>query len=99
MGLAIVQGTSAKPVSSRELARLLGTQPDYQGELFIGYPIVATPEGRFSIDALLISPDKGIVIFDLIEGAELGDYQDRQDFAANAIDAKLRTYRDLVTGR
>ena len=99
MGVEIVEGSSRKPASSDELANILRTEPDLSGQLFIGYPIVATSEGAHPIDALLVSGDKGIVVFDLIEGSDAGDYSSRQDDSANLIEARLRLHRDLLNGR
>ena len=99
MGVEIVEGSSRKPASSDELVKLLRTEPDLSGQLFIGYPIVATSEGAHPIDALLVSEDRGIVVFDLIEGSDAGDYSSRQDDSANLIEARLRLHRELLDGR
>ena len=98
MSIDIVRGSSRKPVASEKLEDLM-RQADLSGTLFIGYPIIATPEGPYPIDALLISAEKGIVVFDLIEGTDVGDYELRQDDAANKLEARLRTHRELVRRR
>lgn len=97
--ISITLGTNDKPVSSKELAHLLSGVSDLSGHLFIGYPIIGTPEGRHPIDALLVSPNIGIVIFDLIEGADPEDYDLRQDDSANKLEARLKTHRELVRRR
>ena len=74
MSVSIVRGTNDKPVSSQKLVESFSGCADLSGELFIGYPIISTPEGRHPIDALWVSPDKGLVIFDLIEDPNPGDY-------------------------
>lgn len=99
MSVSITRGTSRKPVSSEKLVNLLSRQPDLSGQLFIGYPIIRSPEGGRPIDALWISADKGIVIFDLIEGTDTSDYGLRQDDTANKLEAKLRTHRELMDRR
>ena len=98
MSIDIVRGSSRKPVAGVELAELM-RQTDLSGQLFIGYPIIATPEGPFSIDALFISAEKGIVVFDLIEGTNAEDYGLRQDDSANKLEARLRTHRELLRRR
>ena len=95
----IVRGTNSKPASSEALAKFFAESRDYGGRLFIGYPIIAAPEGRFRIDALWLSPDHGIVIFDLIEGHAPDDFRERQDNAYNLIDAKLRAHQELTERR
>ncbi len=99
MSVSIVRGTNDKPVSSQKLVESFSGCADLSGELFIGYPIISTPEGRHPIDALWVSPDKGLVIFDLIEGSDPGNYQERQDDLFNKLDARLRTYRELTRRR
>ncbi len=95
----IIQGTNDKPVSSRELVNRVSQDRSLSGRLFIGFPIVGTAEGRHPIDALLVSPDQGIVIFDLIEGTEPGEYGKRQDDSANKLEARLKTHPELMRRR
>jgi hypothetical protein len=66
--LNITRGVNRKPVTTDVLGRSLEVLPGVQGEVFTGYPLIATPDGKYSIDATLVSPSKGIVLFDLIEG-------------------------------
>ncbi len=96
MSIEIVRGTSSKPVASDKLVNIFADQTHWSGQLFIGYPVIGTQEGPHRIDALWVSQQKGVVIFDLIEGHDLGDYQFRQFDSANMIDARLRTQSDLV---
>ncbi len=99
MAIDIVRGTTNKPASSAALEQCLARHPNLTGELFIGYPIMVTPTGSYPIDALLISEDTGIVLFDLIEGTEPGDYQARQDESYNQLEARLRKHSELVDRR
>ena len=100
MSIDIVRGTNQKPVASAELGALLSnSQANLSGQLFIGYPIIGTSEGSHLIDALWISEDNGIVIFDLIEGIDVADYTSRQDDSANKLEAKLRAHKDLMHRR
>lgn len=98
MSIDIVRGSSRKPVAGGKLAEFM-RETNLSGQLFIGYPIIATPEGPYSIDALFVSAEKGIVVFDLIEGTDIGGYELRQDDSANKLDARLRTHRELVHRR
>lgn len=97
--LTITRGVNKKPVSTDVLEQSLEGLHNLKGEAFTGYPLIATPDGKFSIDATLVSPSKGIVLFDLIEGADVGDYTERQDDLANKIEARLKLHRELVKGR
>ena len=100
MNIDIVRGISKKPGSSEGLVKLISSgKIDLNGQLFIGYPVVKTPEGPHIIDALLISVEKGIVVFDLIEGENTGDYHSRQDDFANMLESQLKTHRELLCQR
>ena len=99
MSIDIVQGTSHRATASRALVELISRQSDWSGLLFIGYPIINTSEGRHLIDALLVSADKGIVVFDLIEGVHTDDYGLRQDDSANKLESRLKSHRELMRRR
>ena len=99
MSIDVVMGTTQKPASSRALASTLANAPDLSGQLFIGYPIIGTAAGSYPIDALLVSEDGGVVIFDLVEGTDPNGYQARQDDAYNKLEAKLKVYPQLMNRR
>jgi len=94
-----VWGSTDKPVSSKQLATLLVGDESIEGTLYIGYPIIGTPEGSFPIDALLVSPTQGLVVFNLVEGKTLHDYGAAQDEAFNKIQAKLFQHQSLIRKR
>ena len=96
--LNIVRGTNSKPVSTDALIEDL-VSSELNGELLIGYPIMASPDGRYAVDALLVSPDHGIVSFDLVEGTDPSGFEERQDDTYNRLRARLLTHRDLVRHR
>jgi superfamily I DNA and RNA helicase len=97
--IQFTRGLNRKPVASGILEETLKKISEFSGECFFGYPLVATPEGKYSIDATLVSDQKGIIIFDIVEGTTVGDYSSRQDDLANKIESKLRLHRELVQGR
>ncbi|AMH07114.1 helicase [Achromobacter xylosoxidans] len=97
--VSVVTGTNDKPVASADLADFFSRLEGTEGQLMIGYPIIGTPEGRHAIDAILVMPEKGIVVIDLIEGGDPGDYSLRQDDAANKLEARLKTHRELMLRR
>ena len=71
---------------NQRLADFFSRHTKYTGFLYIGYPIIGTTEGPFPIDALLVSKDKGLVIFNLIEGKQLDNYKEAQDDSANKLE-------------
>lgn len=73
----------------------------YNGWLYIGYPIVRTDTETYPVDALWVSKEKGVIIFDLIEGQnkDIDNYQETQDDHFVKIQSKLFGYKRLVKGR
>jgi superfamily I DNA and RNA helicase len=94
-----IWGSTDKPVSSSRLAQILGECQALEGILYIGYPIIGTPEGSFPIDALFVSPNRGLVLFDIVEGKTLPDYAGAQDQAYNKMLAKLLQHQSLISQR
>ena len=96
--LEVVHGTNHKPVATEALLADLEAL-DIGGQLLIGYPVMASAEGCYAIDALIVSPEIGVLCFDLIEGPDPGDYDVRQDDDFNRLSARLFVHRELVTKR
>jgi len=94
-----IWGTSKKPEASRRLATLLESHIEWDGVLYIGYPVMGTAEGPFSFDAMLISPQFGVVIFHLVEGRDLAGYQSLQDDAFNKLQSRLLGNSALIRKR
>ena len=98
--LNITIGTNSKPVSTSLFVDTIKQLGGINGELYTGYPIFSTPEGRFPIDAILISPKKGVILFHIIEGKSLlEDTISIQDDLYNKFEAKARNSKSLMDGR
>ena len=98
MTINTFQGPSRRPAASKALLELISDQTGWSGSLFIGYPIISTSEGRYKFDALLVSAEKGIVVFDLIEG-NIDNYESRQDDLYNKLEARLKSHSELMRRR
>jgi len=94
-----VIGTTQKPVSSNRLCEYFKKRNDLEGILYIGYPVIGTNEGAYPIDAIWASKEKGLVIFNLIEGKNTSDYEKAQDDSYNKVEARLRGHRELMNKR
>ena len=94
-----IWGKTDKPVAARMLSELLSEDPEINGTLYLGYPIIGTPEGSFPVDAILVSPQKGLVMFSLVEGVSSADYDLRQDDAFNKMSATLLQHSALILRR
>jgi superfamily I DNA and RNA helicase len=93
------RGTNGKPAASAALEDCLANTIGLDGSCFFGYPLIATPEGKYFVDATFLNPDKGVILFDIVEGQNLGEYADRQDDLVNKIESKLKLHKDLMKGR
>lgn len=97
--VAIIRGSTDKPAATQELVNFFSSREDLEGVLYTGYPIIGTSEGAFSIDALWISEQKGIIIFDLVEGMAVRNYIEIQDDSVNKVESRLRSHRELMNRR
>jgi superfamily I DNA and RNA helicase len=95
----VIHGTTTKPASAQRLADFFANHQEYDGFLYIGYPIIGTAEGPYPIDALLVSPGKGLVVFCLVENQDISNYKETQDDSYNKLESKLRAHRELMAGR
>jgi superfamily I DNA and RNA helicase len=95
----IIWGSTRKPVTSQRLAAQFDAAFPGEGVLYVGYPVLSAAEGVNSIDALWVSPEHGVVIFHLVEGRELGEYEAIQDEFANNLETKFRPHKQLMQGR
>ena len=94
-----IWGSTRKPVAAEQLAKFFATQTAIEGTLYIGYPIIGTPEGPFRIDAILLGPKAGLVVFHVIEGKEAGNFAQAQDESFTKLQAKLLQHKALIKGR
>lgn len=79
---------------------------DLTGDLYIGYPILGTIDGRIEVDALLVTQEHGLVALDLqsvrsrsFNDAHAEQLIERQDDIFVSLENKLKAYGDLRNGR
>lgn len=99
MAIEFIRGSSRKPVAANRLIEILTQKEDWDGRLFIGYPISRTTSGLHHVDALWVSREKGVVAFDLREDSSLDEIELRHEDLANKIEIKLRSESELVRKR
>jgi len=95
----VIWGSTPKPASSRKLAERLEASAKMDGTLYLGYPILGTPTGAFPIDATLLSPEHGLVLFDIVEGRDPEGYEDRQDEIFTRMQSRLMQFPSLMSRR
>jgi superfamily I DNA and RNA helicase len=97
--VSIIRGSLDKFASTHHLIEYFESRPAIDGILYLGYPIIGSVDGAIDIDAMLISPQHGLVIFDLVEGINFEDRADIRDDLYRKIISKLTDYRALSVRR
>ena len=96
----VIHGTTDKPVTSKQLQEAIQKIKELDGTLYLGYPIIGTVDGAYEIDALLTSPQHGVIAFILVEGTELPEeILEIQDTCYTMLSAKLIKYKELLNRR
>ena len=98
--LTIVNGVTSKQVLANEIINLLETM-GLDGYFYLGYPVLGGIDGKIKVDALLVSEQTGIVLFDLETLAEenMEDKIQLLDELYNNMEAKLKRYGYLSKRR
>jgi len=101
----IVYGEQAVSEVARELIRIFESA-DWSGTLYIGYPILSNIEGTVRTDALYVSQQAGVVIFDAnhlqVRQSDAGmieQVRNAQDKLFAAISSKLLETPELLERR
>jgi len=72
------------------------------GVLYLGYPLIKTPEGTRSVPALLVSEKSGAIAFDVIPATSEMDITEaiqRQDNIYNELEAKWKKFPEILNKR
>ncbi len=93
--IEIIRGVIKKQGASSLLDSAFQSM-DYNGMLFLGYPLI---DLGTAIDALFISKEFGVIIFDLVEGTEYSNRVDIQDELFNMLQANLLKNKLLTNKR
>lgn len=75
---------------------------DKTGIIYLGYPLIKTPDGTKTVHALLVSEQLGAFAFDLIspnQQVSSEEVTERQDIIYNQLEAKLRATKEITNGR
>lgn len=95
----IKKGQTKKYASSERLISFFDKHSEFNGKLYLGYPILYAGGDNIIIDALWISDSKGVVIFDLVEGINAEDRSHVRDTFYNKVESELKQYNELNKGR
>lgn len=95
----IIRGASEKPASTEALIEFVENSGLEDAILYTGYPIVGSIEERSSLDALLISAEHGIVVFDIVEEPVPSERGELRDALYNIILQRLIGNKELSEKR
>lgn len=96
----IIKGKTEKTDVSSALEDFFKKSKQYKGKLYIGYPILYSGGESIILDALWISQEKGIVIFDLIEDIIIPkNHEKHKDSLYNKLESELKQHDVLNEGR
>ena len=95
----IIRGASDKRVSTTALIKFVENAAIKEGILYTGYPIIDVSDSKSSVDALLISKEHGIIVWDIIEESTISDRSEDRDELYNAILQRFIGYKELTAKR
>lgn len=96
MSIEVIRGSTTKPAAMDQLVEAICAAPDLEGTLWVGFPLLNDVDTTYAVDALLLSPAHGIVIFDVVEGTELDDHIRRQEDLYRLVQSKLLREKNLA---
>lgn len=97
MGIDIVRGVINNINAANDVVSVIDSMTDYTGTLYLGYPLTFTDDSVITVDALLISKEKGLTAF--IFETDADNAADKQDSLYYQINNALTKYESLRTGR
>lgn len=93
-----VKGPTRSPASTALLLKGIDSVIDLDGILYTGYPVVGLQTAS-AIDGLLITREKGMVIFDIVEDSIPSDRSNIRDELFNALHSRLISNKELAARR
>ncbi len=98
--LTIIRGVTTKQALAEEVIGIL-EKVGFDGYLYLGYPVLAGMDVALKVDALLVSKQCGLVIFDLdmTSDEKTGDKIELLDGLYNNMESRLKRYSYLSERR
>lgn len=96
--IEVIKGSLNKQISADKLKKALDDY-GFTGYLYFGEPILPTENSLIIVDALLITKEKGLLIFNLVENEDIEDYKKLQDEYANRMRSKLLNHDEFIVKR
>lgn len=99
--LELVRGRINNMMATEELIRIIKQQPCSSGNetLYLGYPLSANAERTITVDALLLSEEKGLVAFIFSKYEDLSSIEEEQGELYFQLINTLTQYKGLRKGK
>lgn len=97
MSIDIVRGVVNNITAANEAVSVIGKLTDYTGTLYLGYPLSSTSESVITVDALLVTKEKGLTA--IIFESNFDAPHDSQDLLYYQLSNTLTKYESLRRGR
>lgn len=94
--VSVTRGQISDENITEKLVSFLEQKNTINGTLFLGYPVLPTIENKLAVDALLVSPQYGIIAFSFYNGVRAIDFEEIQDELYRALLSKIAKEKNLV---
>ena len=95
-----IRGSIKEREATREFESLITGDPELSGNVFYGYPLIKSENGRTSSpDAVVIAPNGQTTAIHICSGSLPENFRERQDDCFMAVDPKLGMQSYMRKGR
>lgn len=96
--LQVIRGATEKSAYTELLIKKI-EESKIDGILYTGYPVIGGVLEKFKIDAMLISNEHGLIVFNINQSSHFEDKTDIHDSIYNNIESRLKRYKSITKRR
>ena len=96
--LQVIRGATEKLAYTELLIKKI-EESKIDGILYTGYPVIGGVLEKFKIDAMLISNEHGLIVFNINQSSDFEDKTDIHDSIYNNIESRLKRYKSITKRR
>jgi len=96
--LQVIRGAIEKLAYTELLIKKI-EESKIDGILYTGYPVIGGVLEKFKIDAMLLSKEHGLIVFNINQSTTFEDKTDIHDSIYNNIESRLKRYKNLTKRR
>jgi len=95
----VIRGAFDKPISTKQLIESLQKLDLEQGTLYTGYPIIGSIDNKKALDAIFITPNYGMILFDIVEESQTSERDSTRNEIYNSMFSRLIGVKGLSEKR